>query len=161
MRKLSAIGLVGILCLSAVTKAQDYVGLSVHELQGRLQKQIRRQQQPKHALLTLAGTLETFTGVISPAIDIQLHCDSTGHCTAEQYLCLDEATAMQYLQKILAKKEYGWQPLNANQHVSVMERQRLLELYRLEDFWVVQVLLTNWSPLQYRLLFSTSVNTEK
>jgi hypothetical protein len=69
-------------------------------------------------------------------------------------LCKDESAALQWQKKILAQKEFGWQKLNENQHVSVMERQLLLEIYRAERYWVVQVLRTNWSPLQYRLLFS-------
>lgn len=161
MKRLSIIGLLLAICLCTGVNAQDYVGLPAKDAQQRLQKETRRHRQPKYSLLPLAGTTKTFMGVVSSAVELQLHCDSSGFCTAEQYICTDEASAMQSLQKILSKKVFGWQPLNANQHVSKMEQQRLLEIYKMDDFWVVQVLLTNWSPLQYQLLFSNSVNTER
>jgi hypothetical protein len=147
--------------LASQLGAQDYVGLRVKEAQGRLKKEMRPRQQASRSLPPASATKETLTAAVSAAVDLQLGCDSAGFCYSEQYLCADEPSAMECLRKIVAKKEYGWQALNENQHVSSMERQRLLEIYRHESFWVVQVLRTNWSPLQYQLLFSTTLNLAK
>ncbi|NDF98112.1 MAG: hypothetical protein EB101_04130 [Chitinophagia bacterium] len=139
----------GLLFVSGVT-AQDYVGLTEKAVQLRLKKETRDRS---HVL----GAVKTYIGSRSRTVDLQLNCDSTGLCYAEQYLCKDESSALQWQSKILAKKEYGWQKLNENQHVSSMDRQLLLESYRSEQFWIVQVLRTNWSPLQYQLLFSNEI----
>ncbi|MFM8806894.1 MAG: hypothetical protein ACKOD1_05975 [Sphingomonadales bacterium] len=166
MRQIIVIGAIffGGLVLggpSSVLRAQDYVGLTVQQLQVRLKKESRPRQQPSRSLSPSFATKEIYRAAVSTAIDLQLGCDSTGLCFAEQYLCEDESAALACERKILAKKEYGWQALNENQHVSSMERQRLLEIYRHESFWVVQVLRTNWSPLQYQLLFSSTLNLAK
>jgi hypothetical protein len=162
MRLVSVLGWFFFVCLSIQVRAQEYVGLGVKEVQSRLKKEARLRQQPGRSLPPATSAKEMFTAVVSTAIDIQLSCDSAGLCFAEQYLCADEPSALQCLRKILSKKEYGWRPLNDNQHVSTMERQRLLEIYHHhETFWVVQILRTDWSPLQYQLLFSTTLNLAK
>lgn len=134
--------------------AQDYVGLSTKEVQRLIQRQTRQRQRPQHVLPPSPGAVEVFSGVLSAATDIRLSCDSLGRCYAEQYLCTTESSALDWLQRILSKKEYEWRPLNQNQQVSNQARQRLVEIYRSEHCWVVQVLRTDWSPLQYQLLFS-------
>lgn len=154
MRLFTIISSLFLVCLAFSVSAQDYVGLSVKEAQRRLKKETRSQQPAQRSIPPFAASQETLSGVLSSSTDLQLACDSTGVCYAEHYLCADEPSALQRVRKILAKKEYGWQALNENQYVSSMERQRLLEIYRQDSFWVVQVLTTDWSPLQYRLLFS-------
>lgn len=161
MRLVAIIGSLFFVCLSFEVRAQDYVGLSIKQIQARLKKETHSRQQASRLLAPGSATKETLRAAVSPAIDLQLGCDSTDLCFAEQYLCADEPAALECLRKILDKKEYGWQALNENQHVSSMERQRLLEIYRHESFWVVQILRTNWSPLQYQLLFSSTLNLAK
>lgn len=162
-RLLFTVGLLAAGIFGGVS-AQDYVGLSTKEAQRRLQKQIRPRQQPNRAWQaapTLQGTLAVYTRTLSLTADLRLSCDSLEICYAEQYFCKDEVTALDWQRKILLKKEYEWQALNENQHVSNMERQRLLEIYRGDTYWVVQVLRTDWSPLQYQLLFSNQPNPVK
>ena len=99
------------------------------------------------------GTQKTPARTKFRQIELQLSYDSAGVCYAEKYICKTAASAQQKQQKILSRSAYGWKKLNENQYVSLPEKQRLLEIYRLEQTWVVQVLLTNWSPLQYQMLF--------
>ncbi len=153
MRLMCLFGLlVGLLPFELA--AQNYVGLTEKKVQSRLKKETRKSDRADRMAVQTPGSSKTFSGSRSRSVDLQLSCDSAGVCYSEQYLCKDESAALQWQKKILAQKEFGWQKLNENQHVSVMERQLLLEIYRAERYWVVQVLRTNWSPLQYRLLFS-------
>lgn len=161
MRLVAIISSLFFVCLAFQVRAQDYVGLTVRQIQARLKKETRPRQQAIRFLSPTSVTKETYRAAVSQAIDLQLGCDSSDFCFAEQYLCADEPAALECQRKILDKKEYGWQALNENQHVSSMERQRLLEIYRHESFWVVQVLRTNWSSLQYQLLFSSTLNLAK
>jgi len=161
MRRSSLIGWLFILCFPCGAWCQDYVGLSMPAAKGRLKKEIRPRHRATRSLLPLLASQEILGGMLTSSIDIQLGFDSTGVVYAEHYLCADEPSALQRLRTILSKKEFGWLPLNENQHVSSMKHQRLLEIYKHETCWVVQVLRTDWSPLQYRLLFSNEKNIQQ
>jgi hypothetical protein len=135
-------------------KAQHYVGLGEKELRAKLKKETRRFQQEAPSVNKPSENTFRFTAMRSKRVSMELLCDSAGSCYAEKYISRQESDALLWQKKILSAKEYGWQKLNENQHISFQERQRLLEVYRQDSLWVVQVLRTGWSPLQYQMLFS-------
>lgn len=144
--------LLGLLPTEATS--QQYVGLGEKDVLGKLKKETRSFQQEQPAIESGSTTPKRFSGSRAKDVTIEVLCDSVGICYAEKYICSTERSALQWQKKILAVKEMGWQKLNENQHVSNQDRQRLLEMYKQDLFWVVQVLRTNWSPLQYQMLFS-------
>jgi len=144
--------LLALLPLGA--KAQHYVGLSEKELHTKLKKETHRYQQEAPSVNEPSEKTLHFTAIRSKRVSMELLVDSAGICYAEKYISSQESDALHWQKKILSAKEYGWQKLNENQHISYQERQRLLEVYRQDSLWVVQVLRTGWSPLQYQMLFS-------
>lgn len=148
------IGCILLVILSTEAKSQQYVGLDEKEVLVKLKKETRSFQQEQRTIEARPNTPLRFSGSRAKDVTIEVLCDSAGICYAEKYICSTESSALQWQKKILVVKELGWQKINENQHVSSQDRQRLLEMYKQDLFWVVQVLRTNWSPLQYQMLFS-------
>lgn len=149
---------VPLLAIGAMGKTQDYVGLFEKEAQSRIKTETRYRKEKKRSPWQSSNEQKIVATPVAATVELRLLFDSTGQCYAEEYWCKDEPTAQQWLNKTLNKKTYGWRALNENQHVSSIDRQRLLEIYTHEKYWIVQVLRTNWSSLQYQLLFSNDNN---
>lgn len=151
-----AIGVIMGLQLLATALAQDYVGLSKEAARALVKKEWgARALKSATVIIKEAPYNETLSLMVSKDHPgkLKLGFDSSGVCVAEKYLFDTEDKALQKLSEVLRKSAYGWKRLNGNQQVSAFSYQRLLEVYESKEGWITQVLQTNWSQIQYSLLF--------
>ncbi len=140
-------------CISGITKAQIFPGLSRPDVKSKLQSSGYRNDMNRVWAETDSTIVFNWQENDSSKVTMFLGFDKiTANCVLQKIISLCATCLEKELMNVLSISDMGWRKINESQYISSFEKQVLLELPDKEHRTYFSLLKTQWTPALYNLL---------